>query len=203
MHRKSHSSSVLETDQRADGSCLKNMRHLRIYARVSCPELSDRRISADPCRRPFAASACQQSFTLRHVGAVRKQRGTRPPTATWSRSKLRSEQSVNNWLPDSRQWHVPSQAKPLKNQQDAAPALSYEPGGRTFESLGAEAAKPRRWRAGRTIFQSVSANAVVNNIGRRAFGENQAVVAADSNATRCPGATSVTIFRRPVSTGPS
>jgi hypothetical protein len=127
LHRKSHSSSVLETDQRADGSCLKNMRHPRIYARVSCPELSDRRISADPCRRPFAASACQQSFTMRHVGAVRKQRGTRPPTATWSRSKLRSEQSVNNWLPDSRQWHVPSQAKPLKNQQDAAPALSYEP----------------------------------------------------------------------------
>ena len=28
-------------------------------------------------------------------------------------------------------------AKPLKNQQDAKPALTYEPGGRTFESCRA------------------------------------------------------------------
>jgi hypothetical protein len=44
---------------------------------------------------------------------------------------------VNNLLPNTGYQQVPTQAKPLKNQQDAVPALSYEPGGRRFESCRA------------------------------------------------------------------
>ena len=47
------------------------------------------------------------------------------------------EQFVNNLLPNTRKLQVLIRAKPTKNQQDKQPALSYEPGGRRFESCWA------------------------------------------------------------------
>jgi hypothetical protein len=44
---------------------------------------------------------------------------------------------VNNSVPNTRNQHHAIGAKPTRNQQDAVPALSYEPGGRRFESCRA------------------------------------------------------------------
>lgn len=63
-----------------------------------------------------------------------------------------SEQSVNNCSRRRGNSRCQQAAKPLKNQQDATPALSYEPGTRTFEScrahqlLASQVVIPNIWR---------------------------------------------------------
>jgi hypothetical protein len=48
-----------------------------------------------------------------------------------------SEQSVNNSLPNTRYQQGPIRATHTKSQRGQTPALTYEPGGRTFESCWA------------------------------------------------------------------
>jgi hypothetical protein len=54
-----------------------------------------------------------------------------------ARSGEDSEQSVNNSLPNTRYQQDPIRATYTKNPRGQTPALTYEPGGRTFESCWA------------------------------------------------------------------